>query len=419
MANFLSNKIGSLISTGVDRAESISSNFITTGLSILSTELLDRYSYRTDIFGMEANMALINYLLEFNPKLQKKLVNGLLKMDSLSITVVDENTYVICIVGNPFIDSKEKYIINHLYNKNDDYNPTNVFVTGKHAKRAYNKILKVTDCKNKGLVIYNVSTNSNMRDDDNRESFMSVISDLNERSIDTLFYRDDIKDEIISYIDLFFANREIYRKRNIAFKTGILLYGEPGTGKSSLANAIASKYGLNIVLVNISTFDKLDVQTLTSCFNADNKTYICLLEDIDTLYTINRDEQNENGNTEVMDKDDRKVINKLLQFLDSNSSPDNVIFIATTNYVDKLDEALLREGRFGKKFYIGPITEVEARKMIKSFDCDDEMAENILAKIEDKDHINQSKLQGLILEEFKNREEIDTSVGDKNEICNS
>lgn len=381
------NKSKTLLSNIVDKVTTESSRFILS-------KIMERYTIKLYISNYESIKKLIEYLKKYNKKLEKKLINGTaLPNDSFTISIVDENTFVATVVGNPWISSSDRYLINKMY-KSDD-NPVTVYIGGKHAKKVLNTIKKETEISNKGLVIYTI-TNDPQKNTEG-DTFKSVITDLKERNIDTLFYKDEIKNEITAHIDSFFNNREIYRKRNITFKTGILLYGEPGTGKTSLANALASKYGLNIVLVSMTTFDKLDVQTLTSCFNADDLTYLCLLEDIDTLYNINRED-------EAADKDDKKVINKLLQFLDSNTSPDNVIFVATTNYIDKLDDALLREGRFGKKFYIGPITEAEAIKMCKSFDCDDEMINNIMNKFEDKTRINQSQLQGFILDEIKEKE---------------
>ena len=73
----------------------------------------------------------------------------------------------------------------------------------------------------------------------------------------------------------------------------------------------------------MGSFDRLDLNTLTSCINCDTSKFIILLEDIDCLYNLDR-------NSDGIDKDDKKVINKMLQFLDSNNSPRDVIFIATT-----------------------------------------------------------------------------------------
>jgi ATP-dependent 26S proteasome regulatory subunit len=131
---------------------------------------------------------------------------------------------------------------------------------------------------------------------------------------------------------------------------------------------------------------------LTQSINTDNtQEYIVLLEDIDTLF-LNRE-------YEDTDKEARKVINKLLQFLDSNSSPNNVIFIATTNYVDRLDKALLRAGRFDIKVEVKALDYQGTVKFGESFGLSRSMIDSICMKhVEEGEDIkkqlyNQSTLQ--------------------------
>src|SRR5574344_505998 len=91
----------------------------------------------------------------------------------------------------------------------------------------------------------------------------------------------------------------------------------------------------------------------------------------------------------------------LLQLLDSNSSPNNVIFIATTNHKEKLDEAILRDGRFDLKVEVGPVLEDAAVEMCKSFGLSDDKINKILT--ENTLPINQSKLQNLILQAIQSK----------------
>ena len=132
--------------------------------------------------------------------------------------------------------------------------------------------------------------------------------------------------------------------------------------------------------------------------------FIILLEDIDTMFpSLNREDE--------MDEKTRKVINKMLQFLDSSSSPNDVIFIATTNHYEKLDKAILRDGRFDFKIELSYIYESEAYKMIESFGIDKDGIKEILNKMEDSPNtradehygymINPSELQNAILAYFK------------------
>ena len=94
----------------------------------------------------------------------------------------------------------------------------------------------------------------------------------------------------------------------------------------------------------------------------------------------------------------------MIQFLDSNSSPKDVIFIATTNNIDALDEAIIRDGRFDLKVKVGSIDKVGAKKMISSFDINEEGSAEILTNFKDnEDNINQSTLQKYILEYYKTK----------------
>jgi len=93
--------------------------------------------------------------------------------------------------------------------------------------------------------------------------------------------------------------------------------------------------------------------------------------------------------------------------LDSNSSPTNVIFIATTNHIERLDDALLREGRFDLKVEVKSLARPEAGLFGKSFDLSEDVVTDILntmdAESEDKGTYNQSKLQARLLACIENK----------------
>jgi SpoVK/Ycf46/Vps4 family AAA+-type ATPase len=204
---------------------------------------------------------------------------------------------------------------------------------------------------------------------------------IQKRYFKSIFMNKEQKEELIKYINKWKINSEIFVKRGINHKTGILLYGEPGTGKTSIARAIAAE--LNAKLISIDMNIIIDVN-LTNIFRSNQSyTVVVLLEDIDCIVG-HRD-------TDKMTDSEKSALNKTLQMLDGVNSANNVIYVATTNHFDQLDPALTRAGRFDIQMEIGQLDRDLAIEMCKSFKVDS----SILSK--DTTSINPSKLQNMII----------------------
>lgn len=386
---------------------------LSTAMDIVMRSIKRRYGFEfilnENSLGKEPIFAVNNWLKTLDSQYESRLVgNWKLLSNTEFILSVDTNTFIyVCAgvkdVGEFDIIRSIRGIINA--NRESDKSSTDlyIYILGEKAEKYKKALETVLEDTRNGLYQYNVSGASvnNRKGEHDYCEFNSIVSELHQRRLNTLFFNPGVKEELIDYIDNFLEGKSLYKERDLLYKVGIFLYGRPGTGKTSLANAIASHYKYSLVVIDMTTFAGLDTVALSKSLNADNDMYIILLEDIDCIFrSLNRDTDAE-GNT--ASEEEKKVINKLLQFLDSSSSPTNVIFIATTNHLEVLeqgyqgyfDDAILRAGRFDKKILIDAVERPAAEEMCKSFGLTDEKTNELLSK--QKFPIVQSYLQSLII----------------------
>ena len=136
---------------------------------------------------------------------------------------------------------------------------------------------------------------------------------------------------------MFEDSKSIYDEYGIRYKRCYLFYGPPGTGKSSLSLGISNYTKRDILSINMSK-DITDSNLITLISNRPNKS-IVLFEDIDCLLDdINR-------KVDSKDKEVKISLSCILNILDGIYTPNDVIFIITTNDLSKIDEAIVRKGR--------------------------------------------------------------------------
>ena len=315
-----------------------------------------------------------------------KIIKELDKKDKIKIK--EDNKYII---NSTYLLKmrKDTFILISGSSKNSSTS-LYIYFFGKKYQRYYKWFVsKLRANDNNTNYVYNISYSK-----EDQRGWKCIMSTSAKRDFSTLFFDNHIEEDIKKFLDNWIENESIYRNRGLLFKTGILLYGNPGTGKSSIANAIAAYLDCNIVTIDMTNFANLDIAGISTTINADSSRYIILLDEIDVLFS-NRDNNS---------KDQNEAISKLLLLLDSVQSPDNVVFVATTNYVDRLDPALIRKGRFDKKIEIGNISYNTAVKMCRSFGIKDEGEVELLlakSKTDKNNNFNPATLQSDILEVMK------------------
>ena len=182
-----------------------------------------------------------------------------------------------------------------------------------------------------------------------------------KRSFDNIYLPDDIKKQIIDILDRFISSKEYYEKHGITYKLGILLSGDPGSGKSSIAKAIASYLQWEIYYITAEG-GELDSSLINE---------VILLEDIDCLVSESR-----TGEPKERTQN-RLSMHTILNYIDGSLSPSSCIFVATTNYPERLDPALLRPGRFDYHFCVKHADREIGKKVCDSFSVDYDILDDI------------------------------------------
>ncbi|KAI4235618.1 MAG: hypothetical protein LQ352_008074, partial [Teloschistes flavicans] len=197
------------------------------------------------------------------------------------------------------------------------------------------------------------------------------------RPIETVVLDHEQKDRVLADINEYLHPKTAvwYANRGIPYRRGYLLAGPPGTGKSSLAWAIAGVFGLDIYCISLVE-PTLTEEDLGVMFTSLPRRCVVLLEDIDAAGLIKRnlaDDAKEEPGQETSEaaklgaeiskaikasqaqggtkpKENQGIsLSGLLNAIDGVASHEGRVLLMTTNCPEKLDEALIRPGRIDMK----------------------------------------------------------------------
>ncbi|KAL8922443.1 MAG: hypothetical protein Q9208_005165 [Pyrenodesmia sp. 3 TL-2023] len=201
------------------------------------------------------------------------------------------------------------------------------------------------------------------------------------RPIETVVLDHEEKDRLLADINEYLHPKTAiwYANRGIPYRRGYLLAGPPGTGKSSLAWAIAGLFGLDIYCISLVD-PTLTEEDLGVMFTSLPRRCVVLLEDIDAAGLVKRDEPTETEQPKetseaaklgaeiskaIKASQERSTKGKdvqgislsgLLNAIDGVASHEGRVLLMTTNFPEKLDEALIRPGRIDKKIFFTKAT---------------------------------------------------------------
>lgn len=391
--------------------------------SLIATGTASKLVYNAFSDELVSEYNVVSYMLcQWDKKLKKNLLNDseFLHPDDQAIKrrythelpehILKYKDYCIA-PGTYYIVLKESlkgnidYAICSISHEDIYFNIT-VFFLGKHHLKYKQKLVNMV----------NQVINDQSLQVDRLITFRTGMQTTVFKDFTKIIVNKDKKTKILQYIDRWVENIPYYAKMDIVPKLSILLHGEPGTGKTTLAKAIAKYLKIN----NVKIIDKEAFKL--SQENSPDRKYkgflapnhsptVIVIDDID-LIAPSRDNK--------LTSDESQLLSCIMEFLDNPPTfyyecNDGLyykvsIVIATTNYMDRLDEAIKRYGRFDLKIHMDNFTYDEAVDMCSLYhlQLDHIYPEPIKSK---KDfRVNPSYLQAVCFEN------IDKSLKQSTEI---
>lgn len=250
------------------------------------------------------------------------------------------------------------------------------------------------------VIIMTIFIMSNSRNN----SAMSKVNAKNvngnaEFNFDNVAGNEEAKESVKDIVD-FLKNPEKYKKYGARMPKGIILYGDPGTGKTLLAKAVAGEANVPFFAMSGSDFVQMYVgvgaariRDLFKKAKSHGKAVI-FIDEIDAIGKKRGGGKTAGGNDE---RD--QTLNALLTEMSGFGEQEGIIVMAATNRLDTLDPALLRPGRFDRHVEVS-LPDVNARERILSLYLNNKPSKNINIKelAQKTSYFSGAKLENLVNE---------------------
>lgn len=152
---------------------------------------------------------------------------------------------------------------------------------------------------------------------------------------DMMIFEDSPMSKVTKEIETFWERKDNYKKLGLLQSRGLILYGPPGSGKSLALQQVGEAMAAKGDIMLFANSPSQIANALTSIRQIEpERKIVVAFEEADELASY----------------DERT----LLRLMDGDMKVNNVLYLATTNYIDRLSPRLQRPGRFDKRVFVGP-----------------------------------------------------------------
>lgn len=191
------------------------------------------------------------------------------------------------------------------------------------------------------------------------------VDGIAKRPIETVILPDGIIERLLADIEIFLGAKSRYRSFGIPYHRGYAFFGPPGGGKTSMAQAIAGHFNLILNVLNLSSV--WSDEQLFGLIRGLPPGSILLIEDIDAVTAVAPRQPADEAPAVAPEKGPGVSLSALLNVLDGVHSKDGMITFLTSNHPERLDPALLREGRIDVRVDLAPPTVPQAVRLHRRF----------------------------------------------------
>ena len=181
------------------------------------------------------------------------------------------------------------------------------------------------------------------------------------RPVESVVLPAELKSKLVDDIADFAApaTKQWYVQHGIPYKRSYLLHGSPGAGKTSIIQALAGRFKRNVCYFSSLSHPEMTDDGLKSAVQRVPAKSILVFEDIDAVFTGGRGKKD--GDKSAV------TFSGLLNALDGVGGSSGQLFVLTTNHRERLDPALIRNGRVDMHVHFSDATSEQMRMLFAQF----------------------------------------------------